>query len=74
MACTEADWLRWLPGAIGEYSWELELNAASVRIRAGVLELTWHSAAPRVIALVRLPRLLVSFRFTGMGEDRKSVV
>jgi len=71
MACTEADWLRWLPDAIGEYPWKLEENAATVPIGAGALELTWHNAAPRVIALVRLPRLLVNFCFTGLGDAQR---
>ena len=24
MACTEAEWLRWLPAAIGEHHWKLQ--------------------------------------------------
>ena len=71
MACTEADWLRCLPNAIGANPWELKTNAASVYIGAGALGLTWHSAAPRVIARMRLPRLLVNFRFNGLGEAQR---
>ncbi len=71
MACTEADWLRWLPDAVGEYPWKLEANAATVHIGAGALDLSWHSGAPRVIALMRMPRLLVNFRFNGLGEAQR---
>lgn len=71
MACTETDWLRWLPGAVGANPWELEPNAGRVRVGAGALDLTWHSAAPRLIARMRLPRLLVNFRFSGLGEAQR---
>jgi hypothetical protein len=30
-------------------------------------------AAPRVIALVRIPRLLVNFRFDGLDDDERQV-
>lgn len=71
MGCTEAEWLLWLPDAIGEQHWKLQANAAGVRIGAGALDLTWRTGAPRVIALVRLPRLLVSFRFAGLDAAQR---
>ena len=39
MGCTEADWLRWLPHAIGDHFWKLHPNAAGVRIGDGALGL-----------------------------------
>ena len=71
MACTEAEWLGWLPGAIGEHFWKLQTHSAGVRIGEGALGLTWQVAEPRVIALVRMPRLLVSFRFAGLYEAQR---
>ena len=71
MACTEADWLRWLPGAVGTHHWKLQAQAAGVRIGDGALGLKWQVAEPRVIALVRLPRLLVSFRFAGVDAAQR---
>jgi hypothetical protein len=71
MGCTEAEWLRWLPNAIGEHHWKLQTNAAGVRIGDGALGLKWQVAQPRVIALVQMPRLLVSFRFAGLDEARR---
>ncbi len=68
MACTEADWLRWLPAAVGDRHWELQARSAGVRIGNGALGLQWQPGEPRVIAQVRLPRLLVSFRFAGVDE------
>jgi hypothetical protein len=63
MACTESDWKRWLPDAIGQHHWKLKAHAAGVCLGHGALGLKWQITAPRVIALVRLPRLQVSFRF-----------
>lgn len=71
MACTEAEWLRWLPNAIGEHFWKLQSQSAGVRIGDGALGLSWRVAEPRVIALMSLPRLLVSFRFAGVDEAQR---
>jgi len=71
MACTEADWLRWLTDAIGEHHWKLHPGSAGVRIGDGALGLKWQVAEPRVIALMRMPRLLVSFRFAGLDEAQR---
>lgn len=68
MACTEADWLRWLPEAIGDHHWKMQGQTAGVRIGDGALGLKWLVAEPRVIALVRMPRLRVHFRFAGVDE------
>jgi len=68
MACTEADWLRWLPAALGESFFKLHAGAAGVRLGEGALGLKWQVAEPRVIGLVSLPRLLVEFRFAGVDE------
>ena len=71
MGCTEADWLTWLPNAIGDYHWKLQDHSAGVRIGDGALGLTWRMGEPRVIALVRMPRLHVSFRFAGLDEAQR---
>jgi hypothetical protein len=71
MGCTEAEWLMWLPAAIGDHPCEQTAQAARVQLGAGGLALTWHVATPRVIALMRLPRLLVSFRFGGLDDARR---
>ena len=68
MACTESEWLSWLPAAIGSNSWQQSLGAAQIQIGEGSLDLSWQTTSPRVIALLRLPRLLVSFSFTGLDE------
>lgn len=68
MACTEADWLRWLPAALGEHFYKIQIQSAGVRIGDGALGLKWQVAEPRAIALVRMPRLLVQFRFAGVDD------
>lgn len=71
MACTPTEWLRWLPAAIGPHPWCAEADTATVHIGQGLLHLHWRAADARVIALVRLPRLLVSFRFEGVAADER---
>jgi len=73
MGCTEAEWLRSLPQAIGDHFWKLQTHAAGVRIGDGALGLKWQVGAPRVIALMRMPRLLVSFRFAGLDEAQRHI-
>jgi hypothetical protein len=68
MACTEADWLRWLPDALGTHHWKRQEQTVGVRIGDGALGLKWHVAEPRVIGLVVMPRLVVSFRFGGVDD------
>ena len=39
-----------------------------ILIDGGCLRLQWHALPPRVIALLRLPRLAVAFTFDGVDE------
>jgi hypothetical protein len=71
MGCTEAEWLMWLPNAVGDNHWKLQTNTAGVRIGSGALGLTWRTGEPRVIALMRVPRLHVNFRFAGLDEAQR---
>ncbi len=71
MGCTEAEWLGWLPKAIGAHVWRRDGASASVQIGAGTLALSWQVAEPRVIALARIPRLLVRFQFTGLSDAQR---
>lgn len=73
MACTEAEWLAWLPAALGDCPCERQDGAACVTVGPGHLQLAWSAQAPRVIALIRLPRLRVSFAFSGVPEAERIV-
>ncbi len=71
MACAEAEWLAWLPAAVGNCPWVRQDGAARVTVGAGQLQLSWAAQAPRVIALIRLPRLRVNFAFSGVPEAER---
>ena len=71
MACTEADWLRWLPQAIGDHHWKLQTHSADVRIGDGALGLKWQQCEPRALGLVRMPCFLVRFRFAGLDDAQR---
>lgn len=68
MGCTDAEFLHWLPGATQGRSRLLAPGHARVEIDAGHLELRWHELPARRIALMRVPRLAVSFVFEGVGD------
>lgn len=71
--CTTDDWLRMLPGAAATHAltW-LPPDAARIRIGGGLLHLAWRELPPRRIALVRIPRLTVSYRFDGVDEAARA--
>lgn len=71
MGCTGAEWLGWLPGAVGDCPWTLHTSSAQVWIGDGSLCLSWHAAPARVIGLISIPVLKVSFRFAGLGEPQR---
>jgi hypothetical protein len=71
MGCTEADWARWLPGAIGGHAWQRDDGSATVSIGGGHLRLAWIAGEPRTIAQVRLPVLHVSFRFQDVAARER---
>jgi hypothetical protein len=72
--CTVPEWLRWLPGAVGAHALECDTpGAARVPIGAGCLHLQWQELSPRRIALLRMPRLRVTYRFESVPEADRSV-
>ena len=71
MAITEAEWLAALPRAVGEHPCAITAGRAEIRIGEGYLLLQWHALPPRVIALLRLQRLAVTFAFEGVSESAR---
>jgi hypothetical protein len=63
MGCTEAEWLSWLPGAVGQHALVIGQQMAQV---GEFLHLSWTPQPPRVIALLSIARLAVRFEFTGL--------
>lgn len=71
MGCTEAEWLGWLPAAVGRCPVQQMGDTARVAIGAGALYLRWQVMPPRVIALMRMPVLRVNFEFQGLNADER---
>ena len=71
MGCTEAEWLMWLPQAVGEHHCKLQTGSAGVRIGDGALGLKWQAAPARVIGLISIPVLQVNFRFAGITDEMR---
>ena len=71
MGCTEAEWLGWLPAAMGDCPWQRSGSTAVATIGAGRLHLRWQVMPPRVIALMRMPVLRVSFALEGLDADER---
>jgi hypothetical protein len=70
---TEADWLATLRGAVGAHPLQLRSGEADVTIgAAGHLGLRWHALPPRAIALMRMPRLHVAYRFSGLSAEEQA--
>lgn len=73
MWITEADWLRSLPGALGERKYRLASKQLEVELYEGSLTVSWQVESPRVMGLARFPRLRVSFTFNGLNPDERYV-
>jgi hypothetical protein len=72
--CTEAEWLGWLPGAVGDHALSLsEPGRARVTIGLGTLTLHWIVLPPRRIALITLARLAVRYRFDAVDENARAL-
>lgn len=71
MGCTVAEWLGWLPAAIGPHPWSRDGDGARIGLGEGELVLTWRPLPPRTLARMRLPRLWVGFRFEGVGPEAR---
>ena len=71
MGTTEAEWLMRLPQAIGPWAWRREGACVVVDLFAGQLEVGWEVLPPRVIALMRMPRLSVRFAFEGVQAQER---
>lgn len=71
MGTTETEWLTALPRAMGDHTFVLGAGQARVAIGDGHLKLQWHPLPPRVIALLRMQRLAVTFAFEGVADDAR---
>lgn len=76
MGCTPAELLGWLPAAFPGARLTIDACAGVARAAFddGSLSLRWREAAPRRIALMRIPRLHVHFEFQGLDAARRQAV
>jgi hypothetical protein len=70
--CTEADWLRWLPGAVRGQALSLVTGQAHIAIGGGGLRLVWTVLPPQQIALIRMPRMAVTFAFDAVEDEARA--
>ena len=71
MGCTEAEWLGWLPAALGDNDWQRASQSVKVVIDPGSLQIAWQTAPCRSLGQIRIPRLLVRFAFTGLDASQR---
>lgn len=71
MGCTEAEWRASVPRALANHPHRFLRQTLNVQIGVGELCVSWQVAEPRVIALARIPRLLVHFAFSGLNEAQR---
>lgn len=71
MGCSEAEWLGWMPRAMGAHAWQRQGAQITVQLGNGSLQLSWSPLPERRIALLRLQRLLVRFVFEGVDADQR---
>lgn len=74
MGCTADEFVNWLHRALIEFVWQCEPWQAQVTVpndgqSEGVLHLRWHVLSERRIALLRLPRLQVHYRFDNVTDE-----
>ena len=87
MGCTEPEWLKWLQAALPDFPWHQARGQAQVPLcvqpdatgvssvlpnEHGVLHLNWKTLPTRQIALMRIPRLQVEFRFEGLSDGART--
>ena len=71
MGCSEAEWVGWMPRALGAHEWARDGNRITVRLGSGSLQLTWEPLPERRIALLRMQRLLVRYSFEGVDAEQR---
>lgn len=73
MGCTEAEWLGWLPAALGQHNWRRDGASVQLSLGPGSLQILWQAAEPRVLGQVCIPRLLVRFAFAGLDDGQRAI-
>ncbi|RJF96840.1 hypothetical protein D3870_20880 [Noviherbaspirillum cavernae] len=76
MACTPAEFARWLPGATCNAGIETSVAADRTHYRItlgdGAIDISTQTCSPRRIAAISLPVLRVTFRFIDLDPMQRS--
>jgi hypothetical protein len=72
--CSPAEWARWMRDAVtqGRPVEDSDTGSVAIALGAGRLEIHWRALPQRTIALIRLPRLGVAFRFEGVAASERA--
>ncbi len=70
--CTETEWLRCLPGAVRDQALTLTSGQARIAVGGGELHLAWTVLPPRQIAMIRMPRMAVTFAFAAVSDEART--
>jgi hypothetical protein len=71
MACTRAEFIRWLPGATRMAPLRVDGDVATVSTHGGHVQISMEEKPPRRIGLIALPVLGVTFDFCGLDEQTR---
>lgn len=71
MGCTAGELRAGLQLALPGAQLAVDSSAALATFEDGALQLRWNPMAPRRIALLELPRLSVSFRYSRLTPERR---
>ena len=72
VGCSEAEWLGWMPRALGAHAWRREGSRITVDIPPGALDIAWEPLPERRIALLRMQRLKSKWCSPSAGWMRTS--
>ena len=72
MACTRAEFMRWLPGAIRMAPFEIDGDVVTVMTHGGRVRIAVEEKLPRRIGSMALPVLGVTFCFRDLDEPARS--
>ena len=68
MGCTREEFIRWLPGATRDPQLRIDADQASIQADQGTIEISFAQGSARIVGLISIPVLNVTFRFSRVGS------
>lgn len=72
MACTRAELMRWLPGAVRMDPFEIDGDVVTIMTHGGRVQIALEEKPPRRIGSIALPVLAVTFCFRDLDEPARN--